>query len=83
VSGINQGNEQNVEKCNTWTKMKDMNNWNEDGSHLLTSFPAWNSENFRHLIFVAQSKSVSYVRRYKNISVCLLLYSNLSPLSVK
>lgn len=83
MSGINQCNEQNAEKCNTWTNMKDMNNWNEDGSHLLTSLLVWNSENFRCLIFVAQSKSVSYVRRHKNISVCLMLYSYLSPLSVK
>jgi hypothetical protein len=56
--------------------MKDMSNWNDDGSHLLTSLPVWDSKNFRHLIFVAQSMSgnmVSNLRRHKNISVCLML----------
>ena len=73
MSGINKCNEQNAEKCNTWTNMKDMNNWNENSSHLLTSLLVWDLENFRRLIFVAKSKSVSYLRRNKNISVCLIL----------
>jgi len=72
VSGINKCYKENEEKRNTWTNTKDMNNWNDDGSHLLTSLPVWDSKNFRRLIFVAQSISgykVSHLRRHKNISV--------------
>lgn len=72
MSDINKCNEENEEKRNIWTNMKDMNNWNDNGSHLLTSLPGWDSKNFRGLIFVAQVISgyiVSHLRRHKNISV--------------
>jgi hypothetical protein len=36
-------------------KYKIANEWNYDASCTLTPFPVWDSENFKNLIFVAQT----------------------------
>jgi hypothetical protein len=50
------------------------NDWNYDASCTLTSLPVWDLENFKHLIFVAQS--VHYTQSIGATStICLSHYS--------
>jgi hypothetical protein len=44
-----------IEKPHTDKYKEITNEWNYDASCMLTSRPVWDSENFKHLIFVVQS----------------------------
>jgi hypothetical protein len=44
-----------IEKPHTDKYKEITNNWNYDASCTVTSLPVWDSENFKRLIFVAQS----------------------------
>jgi hypothetical protein len=42
--------------------------WNYDASCTLTSLPAWDSENFKRLVFVVQSVHITVVIHVININ---------------